>query len=285
MDRETDIEKTEMNSSKLERPFPPFVTPKPLIGVIHVLALPGTPTHEHALPQIIQVAAREAAVYQDGGIDGIIVENMHDTPYLKGAVGPEIVASMTAVAVAVRTAAPEMPIGIQILAGANKEALAVAQAAELDFIRAEGFVFAHVADEGLIESCAGELLRYRRAIGAEKVQVWADVKKKHSAHAITADVSLAETVHAAEFFRGDAVIVTGALTGEAPDLDDLLEAKTAGKLPVLLGSGITPENVLRYWEAADGFIVGSYLKRDGVWANSVDPGRVKKMVAQIRALR
>jgi hypothetical protein len=178
-----------------------------------------------------------------------------------------------------------MPIGIQILAGANEEALAVAQAAELDFIRAEGFVFAHVADEGLIESCAGELLRYRRAIGAEKVQVWADAKKKHSAHAITADVSLAETVHAVKFFCGDAVIVTGAVTGEAPALDDLLAAKTAGELPVLLGSGITPENVVRYWEAADGFIVGSYFKRDGYWVNSVDPGRVKKMVAQIRALR
>lgn len=287
MDRETGTEKQkEMNpSTKLERSFSPFTRPKPLIGVIHVLALPGTPGHERPLPEIVQVAEREAAVYRQGGVDGIIVENMHDAPYLKNAVGPEIVASMTAVAVAVRTAAPEMPIGIQILAGANKEALAVAQAAELDFIRAEGFVFAHVADEGLIESCAGELLRYRRAIGADKVQVWADVKKKHSAHAITADVSLAETVHAAEFFRGDAVIVTGAVTGEAPDLDDLLEAKTAGKLPVLLGSGITPENVLRYWEAADGFIVGSYLKRDGYWANSVDPGRVKKMVAQIRALR
>jgi predicted TIM-barrel enzyme len=98
-------------------------------------------------------------------------------------------------------------------------------------------------------------------------------------------VSLGETIHAAEFFRGDAVIITGAVTGEAPNLDDLLEAKTAAKLPVLLGSGITPENVARYWQAADGFIVGSCLKRDGYWANSVDSGRVKKMVAQIRALR
>ena len=84
------------------------------------------------------------------------------------------------------------------------------------FVRVEGFVFAHVADEGLIESDAGALLRYRRAIGAEGVRVFADVKKKHSAHAITADVDLAETAHAAEFFLADGVIVTGAATGEPP---------------------------------------------------------------------
>lgn len=105
-----------------------------------------------------------------------MIENMHDTPYLKGGVGPEITAAMTAVARSVKETA-RVPVGIQILAGANREALAVALAAGLDFIRAEGFAFAHVADEGLIESCAADLLRYRKEIGAEKVRVWADVKK------------------------------------------------------------------------------------------------------------
>jgi membrane complex biogenesis BtpA family protein len=262
----------------------PFARPKPLIGVVHVLALPGTPGHDRPLAAIIRTARQEAAIYRDEGIDGIIVENMHDVPYLKGSVGPEIVASMTAVAAAVRAAVPELPLGIQILAGANREALAVAHAAGLDYVRAEGYVFAHVADEGLVESCAGELLRYRRAMGAERVQVWADVKKKHSAHAITADVSLAETVQAVEFFQGDAVIITGRVTGEAPALEDLLEAQAAAGLPVLLGSGLTPEDLDRYWEAADGFIVGSSLKEGGRWANPVDPKRVRKLVARKRAL-
>lgn len=263
-----------------------FLNPKPLIGVIHVLALPGTPTHDRSIQGILRIAAQEALLYQEGGVDGIIVENMHDVPYLKGAVGPEIVAAMTAISAAVREAAPGIPIGIQILAGANREALAVALAANLDFVRAEGFVFAHVADEGMIESCAGELLRYRRAISAERIQIWADIKKKHSAHAITADVSVAETVLAAEFFLGDAAIVTGTVTGDTPALEDLLEAKKASKsLPILLGSGITPDNIARYWEAADGFIVGSYLKQDGHWANPVDAGRVARMVAKLEAVR
>jgi membrane complex biogenesis BtpA family protein len=261
-----------------------FARPRPLIGVVHVLALPGTPGHDRALEAIIRAASQEAGIYRDEGIDGILVENMHDVPYLKRRVGPEIVASMTAVAVAVRAAVPDLPLGIQILAGANRESLAVAQAAGLDFVRAEGFVFAHVADEGMVESCAGEMLRYRRAIGAERVQVWADVKKKHSAHAMTADVSLAETVQAVEFFRGDAVIVTGRVTGDAPALEDLVAAKGATRLPVLLGSGITPDNLARYWEAADGFIIGSYFKEGGSWANPVDPGRVREMVARKRAL-
>jgi membrane complex biogenesis BtpA family protein len=237
------------------------------------------------MTDIIRVSEQEATKYRERGVDGLIIENMHDTPYLKGAVGPEIVASMTAVAVAVRSTAPDIPIGLQILAGANKEALAVALAAELDFIRVENYVFGHLADEGLIESCAGELLRYRRAIGAEDIKIWADVKKKHSAHALTADVSLAHTVHAVEFFRGDAVIVTGALTGHAPAVADLLAAKAAGRLPVALGSGITPQNLVDYWSAADGFIVGSYFKQDGFWANPVDPDRVETMMAKIRTLR
>ncbi len=258
---------------------------KPLIGVIHVLALPGTPGHSRPLAEIIHTAEREAAIYRDGGLDGLMVENMHDLPYLRGTVGPEIVAGMTAVAAAVRAVAPEMPLGVQVLAGANREALAVALAAGLDFVRVEGFVFAHVADEGLIQSCAGELLRYRKAIGAEQIRVWADVKKKHSAHAITADVSLAETVHAAEFFGADATIVTGTRTGAEPAPDDLLAAQSVASHPVLLGSGITPNNVAAYCAAADGFIVGSYFKRDGYWANEVDPGRVARMVAQLHAVR
>ena len=110
----------------------------------------------------------------------------------------------------------EVPLGLQVLAGANREALAVAFAAGAAFVRCEGFVFAHVADEGLMESDAGALLRYRRAIGAEGVRVFADVKKKHSAHAITADVELADTAHAAEFFLADGVIVTGVATGRPP---------------------------------------------------------------------
>ena len=143
-------------------------------------------------------AVNEARLYQECGLDGILVENMHDVPYLRGGVvGPEVTSCMTRVCSEVKLAIGEnMPLGVQILAGisynpchyiillfifvgANAEAVAVAQASGADFIRAEGFVYSHVADEGWMDSCAGQLLRYRKAIGADNVLIFTDIKKKH----------------------------------------------------------------------------------------------------------
>lgn len=137
---------------------------------------------------------------------------------------------------------------LQILAAANREALAVAAASGLQFIRAEGFVFSHVADEGWMDACAGPLLRYRKSIGMEdKVAVVCDIKKKHSAHAVTGDVDIVETAKAARFFRSDGVIVTGASTGHEASPGEL-EAVLAGvpDLPVLVGSGVSAANLKSY---------------------------------------
>lgn len=258
-----------------------FRTPQPVIAMIHLGALPGTPASSRSLREIEGQALKEATLYRDAGVNGLMLENMHDTPYLRGRVGPEIVAAMAIVARAIKSAVG-LPCGVQVLAGANLEAMAVAQAAGLDFVRVEGFAFAHVADEGIIQSSAAELLRYRRAIGAEHVQVWADIKKKHSSHAITADVSLAETAHAVEFMRGDAVIVTGAVTGDAPKPEDVREAKGATRLPVYLGSGVSAANVGQFMGHADGFIVGSEFKAGGHWSGAVDAKRVKRFMAAAR---
>uniref|UniRef100_A0A673IXX8 Uncharacterized protein n=1 Tax=Sinocyclocheilus rhinocerous TaxID=307959 RepID=A0A673IXX8_9TELE len=191
-----------------------------VIGMIHVGALPGTPLNRATISEITEEACREAEIYHHAGLDGLIIENMHDIPYTLE-VGPEVCASMTAMCAAVRGLYPSWPLGVQILSAANQSALAVALASGLDFIRAEGFVFSHVADEGLLNACAGELLRYRRSIGAEHIQIFTDIKKKHSAHALTSDVSIAETAQAAEFFLSDGVIVTGTATGAQADPEEL----------------------------------------------------------------
>jgi membrane complex biogenesis BtpA family protein len=259
-----------------------FHVSRALIGVIHAGALPGTPGNRQSVAEIAADAADEARMYAAAGFHGLIIENTHDRPYLKGSAGPEIVAAMTAVGSEVRRAA-RLPLGVQILAGANSAAMAVAQACGASFIRVEGFVFAHVADEGLIESTAGELLRYRRAIGAESVRVFADIKKKHSAHAITADVDLAETARAAEFFQADGVIVSGAATGRRTDPEDVKAASEAVGIPTLVGSGVTPEN-MECFAVADGLIVGSSVKEGGLWMNSLDGGRVRAVAQAFRAL-
>ena len=246
--------------------------------MLHAGALPGTPSSGLSLAELEEQVLREAKIFCSAGVHGLMLENMHDTPYLRGSVGPEIVASLAILARAVKDAS-KRPCGIQILAGANREAMAVAHAAGLDFIRVEGFAFAHVADEGIIESSAAELLRYRRAIGAERVQVWADVKKKHSSHAITADVGIGETAHAVEFMRGDAVIVTGTVTGDAPQRADVLAVKKKTRLPVYLGSGVTAKNLKSFFGAADGFIVGSEFKTGGHWSRAVEAKRVEQFMA------
>lgn len=259
-----------------------FPDRKPLVAMIHVPALPGTPAYQNNWPAVLKKVQQEAELLANAGVDALLIENMHDTPYRARTVGPEIVSSMTAVALIVKNIAPHLPCGIQILAGANQAALAVALAADLQFIRAEGFVFGHLADEGWMNSDAAELLRYRKNIGAEHLAVFTDIKKKHSAHAATADVDLVETAKAAQFFRADGVIVTGTATGSAAKPEDLAAVKKAcPDLPLLVGSGITPDNIQQYLPFADAFIVGSALKKEGYWANEMDPQRVQRMVAAL----
>jgi len=263
-----------------------FGREKALIGMVHVGALAGTPRSAAPLRSIIRAAAEEARLLVGAGFDAVLIENMHDAPYLRREVGPEIVAAMTTIGVAVRAAIGDKPLGVQILAGANRAALAVAHAAGAQFIRAEGFVFSSVADEGILdEADAGPLLRYRRMIGAEQVRILADVKKKHSAHAITADVDISETAKAAEFFGADGVIITGIATGQAIRIDDLGSARVATTLPLIVGSGATPDSVGDLFAYADALIVGSWYKQGGVWSNPPDAKRAAELVKAVHAAR
>lgn len=257
-----------------------FLSTRALVGVVHLGAMPGTPRATLAPDAIVEQAVSEAVVLQESGFDAIILENMHDRPYVKERVGPEVVSVMAIATHEVRRAT-RVPIGVQILAGANQQALAVAFAGGADFIRAEGFVFGHLADEGLMDACAGPLLRYRKMIGADKVRVLCDIKKKHSSHAITDDLTLADTAKAAEFFLADGLVVTGMETGQATDPDHLREASEATSLPIWIGSGVTPENLADY-RAAHGLIVGSWIKRDGDWRQPVDAERASSLAELYR---
>lgn len=264
----------------------PFSSSKTLIGMVHVGALPGTPSNETTVDLLAAQAAAEALALAETGFDAIILENMHDCPFVHGDdLGPEIIAGMTRVALEVIHAV-ELPLGIQILSGGNRQALAVAQACDASFIRCENFVYAHVADEGLLPKAeAGGLLRYRRSIGAQDIAVFCDIKKKHASHAITADLSIAEIAEAAEFFGADALIVTGSMTAHPTDPDDLALARKGSSLPLVVGSGVTPEQVGPLVQRADALIVGSWIKTDGHWSNPVDPTRCGEMVVAFRAAR
>ena len=258
-----------------------FKTELAVIGMIHLQALPGTPRNMHSPSQIIDMALKEAEILKKAGIDSIMIENMHDVPYLNRNVGHEISTLMAIIARQIKKLTG-LPIGMQILAGANKEALAASKAAGIDFIRAEGFVFAHVADEGFMDAQAGELLRYRKQIGADAIAIFTDIKKKHSSHAITQDVSLLNTAKAAQFFRSDGVVVTGNNTGVPASIDDLKVLKSDLDFPVLVGSGITLENVAKYVPLCDAMIVGSYFKDKGQWQNDLNYDRAARFMDRVK---
>jgi uncharacterized protein len=250
-----------------------------LIGVIHLPPLPGAAGYGGNLDALISSSIAEAAIYKETGFDALIVENTHDAPYLKGIdVGPETTAAMTVICQALKQES-KMPLGVQILAGANLEALAVALACQLEFIRVEGFVFAHVADEGIHDACAGKLIRQRFNLKADNIKIFADIKKKHSAHAITSDISIAETAKNAEYFKADGVIVTGISTGAAADVEDVRNVQDAVSIPVLIGSGVTAGNIKNYSAHADALIIGSDVKVNGQWQNELDRGRCQRIVA------
>lgn len=255
-----------------------------IIGMIHLKALPGTPNYQNNNDEIIAEALKEAQIYRSAGIDALAIENMHDVPYIKNNIGHEVSTMMAVIGREIKRNV-DLPCGIQVLSSANKEALAVAKSANLDFIRAEGFVYGHLADEGYIDACAGDLLRYRKSINAEHIAVFTDIKKKHSSHALTADVNLVETAKTAEYFLSDGLIITSSCTGEEANLSDIKAVKEACKIPVIVGSGVTLDNIESYLTKADALIVGSYFKENGHWAGALSYDKILGLMEVVNGLR
>ncbi|KAG5891000.1 hypothetical protein JTB14_022580 [Gonioctena quinquepunctata] len=257
-----------------------------VIGMVHLEALPGSPLFSGSIDKIVSTACRETELYLKHDIDGLIVENMHDVPYVQSKhFGPEVIVTMTRLCSELRKIIPKSkPFGIQVLSTGNMEALAIAKACSLDFIRAEGFVFSHIGDEGFTDANAGKLLRYRKQIQAEDILVLTDIKKKHSSHAITNDISLVETAKAAEFFLSDGIILTGIATGCPADTHELKELKKSTSLPLLVGSGVTRDNLESYI-TADALIVGSHFKKGGRWENELDEDRIKDFMNKIAGVK
>ena len=245
------------------------------IGMVHALPLPGSAGWAGDMAEVRRRAKADAEALLAGGCDALLVENMADVPYLRAKVDPETVAAMAVVVSDL--AALSVPLGVQVLAAANRQALGVAVAAGAHFCRVEAFAYAHIADEGFLQASAAELVRARRALGAE-VAFLADVQKKHAAHALTADLSLADLAKGTVFCGADGLVVTGSETGASTSQADVRAAREAG-VPVFVGSGVTPADAGVLAQVADGLIVGSFLKEHGDWRRGVDVERVRAVRA------
>ena len=255
-----------------------------LVGMVHLLPTPGSPRHT-SMEKSLKWALRDAQVLLQAGFDAILLENMHDFPPLREKdIGPEIPAYLSVIAREVRALAPpEVPVGIQVLFAAHRVAVAVAHAATLDFIRAEAWTYGHLSDKGWVEASAASTVRYAQAIGARMPEVWADVKKKHAAHAATADLSIEEIAATLELHGASAVVITGRSTGLPPDPRDFQRVRPATSLPLVLGSGLTVQNAPHLAGLADAYIVGSSLKKDSKWWNPIEFDRAKAIVDALRS--
>jgi uncharacterized protein len=247
-----------------------------LAAMIGVLSLPGAPKYAGSSKAVISNALADLDQYLKAGVDVIVLENSHDLPYIKPPLDPLGIVLIKRIAKEVRRRF-DGPIGIQLLEAANEAALEIACEADLDFVRVEGYVFAHIGGAGLIEGCAGRLLRRRAELGGNHIKVFADVNKKHCSHALTADLELIDVVRQAEFFFVDGVIVTGPRTGESPKLKELrpLKESLGGRLHCRFGAsgtGSVPRSARS--SAAKGLRQGvsrsqgcrmAHLRRFGTW--------------------
>jgi membrane complex biogenesis BtpA family protein len=254
---------------------------KPVIGMLHLAALPGSPLYGGSLSSVRDAVLRDAQLLAEGGVNGLMIENFGDTPFFPGRVPAHVVAHITAIAGEVRRSVPHLPLGINVLRNDGLSALAIAHAVGADYIRVNVLCGARVADQGLLQGIAHDLLRLRAELKAEGIKIFADVDVKHSAPLAERPIAdeVDDTLH-----RGmaDALIVSGAGTGKPTDPEKVKLVKAAAKdAPVFLGSGVTPQTLSALLPHADGFIVGTFFKQDGVASSAVDPQRVRELMKKI----
>ncbi|RLE75691.1 MAG: photosystem I assembly BtpA [Thermoprotei archaeon] len=263
-----------------------FGVKKPIIGMVHLPPLPGAPAYRgESIDEIMKFALKDAKELVEGGVDGLMVENMWDLPYYVGKnVPPE---EMTAQAVAARAVVEEVdvPVGINVVHNGGRVTLAIAKASGAKFIRVCLLTGAMVWDTGEFDhGCAAELLRVRKMLYAEDIKIFADINKKHAV--MFPGIDLKTHAEWCEFYMADALIVTGRMTGSPPRVEDLKEVKEfLPHRPLLVGSGSNAENIAKFLQYADGAIVGTYFKKHGIAQNRVDVDRVKKFMEIVKRLR
>ncbi|MBI1370535.1 MAG: BtpA/SgcQ family protein [Planctomycetes bacterium] len=252
----------------------PRVTPLPrVIGMLHLHPLPGSPRYGGDLTAVREALLIDADALLAGGVDGLMIENFGDTPFYPGAVPAATIAHITALAAEI-TKRFDLPLGINVLRNDGCAAVAIAQAVGAAYIRVNILTGARLADQGVIQGIAHDLLRLRANLGAEHIRIMADVDVKHSAPLgpVGLESEVADTL---ERGGADALIASGAGTGKTTPLDKLTRIKMlAGEAPVYVGSGITIDTIGDYLSVADGVIVGTSLKTDGV----VDVQKVKALM-------
>jgi len=257
-----------------------FSQKKPIIGVVHLPALPGSPHHSKNLDEISKFAITDARSMEEGGCDGLIIENYWDQPFLEK-IAVETVAYVTKIACEIKQNV-SLPIGINALRNDPFAGLAIAHAIGGKFIRVNVYIGAAVVGAGIVQGCAAELLRYRNKLRSD-VKIFADISVKHAIPLVRIPIKR-EARETACRGKADGLIVTGEETGSPPQLETVKRVKNAvPDVPIIVGSGINSNNVQELLKVADGAIVGSSLKQN--IAGPIDANKVRTLVDAVVHLR
>ena len=259
-----------------------FGTVKPVIAMLHFPGLPGRPLHDRAAgpAHLTDVVGRDLAVLQDAGVDGVMFCNEADYPY-QLAVGPEIPAAMAA-AIGMLRSDVRVPFGVNILWD-PMASLALARATGARFIR-EVLTGVYESDLGMIEPAIGEIAGYRTMIGADDVAFFDNIQPEFAS--AIGGRGVAERARGAAFLGMDAILISGPAAGVQFEMRDLHTAKDAvPDTPVIANTGVRADRIAEIFEVADGAIVGTSLKVDGVTWNPVDRDRAMRLMDAARAAR
>lgn len=246
-----------------------------LIGMVHLLPLPGTARYAGSLDRIVERALTDAKALKAAGFDALMVENFGDAPFRKNRVEPHTIAVITHVAALIRQETG-LPLGINVLRNDGLSALGIAGTVGAACIRVNILAGTMVTDQGIIEGEAPAIGEYRRRV-APDVAILADVHVKHARPLVDRPIEevAIETVERA---GADGLIVTGTRTGGEIDLDELRRIRASVATPVVAGSGVNAENISRVLAHCDGAIIGSSVKSGGIATSPVDPDRARQLV-------
>ena len=246
-----------------------------IIGMVHCLPLPGTSGFDGDYQKILDRAVQDAVTLERAGVDAVIVENMGDTPFA-ALLDKAQLAALTAAAVRVREAV-KIPVGIDAAFNDCEASLSIAGISGADFIRVPVFVDTVLFTDGIIYPCARKCMNFRKEMGLEHVKILADVQVKH-ATMLNSQITVEMSAKDAASNGADAIIVTGAVIGMETPIDMLKRVQSVVKIPVLAGSGVNHNNIHEQLQIADGCIIGSSLKKDGILTNPIDYDLVREVV-------
>jgi len=256
---------------------------KQIIGVIHLLPLPGSPCESHSFEHVIERALFDAQALQKGGVELVIIENFGDAPFVRGCVDPHVVSMMTVIGMKIREMGLE--VGVNVLRNDAQAAIAIASAIGASLIRVNVHTGAAWTDQGLIQGDAYQTLLYKKQLGvaAETIRIAADIMVKHATPAGTRNMldAAKDTVYRG---RADSIIVTGAATGAIIDIQELIDLRTA--LPdasILIGSGVNADNIVEIMKHADGAIVGTYFHTASDLSKPLDVNRVRTLMRLVES--